>query len=257
MSPRAFKTDESFLEKISMGAIGTRCVYDNLRSQGHDPIELERGSMSYKIWRDIKIKRGRVPDILCIKCGNRIESRAKKSLEISMSHSLTDQNRAWDYELKDTDRVAFVECAKEGDEPNDWRALNPVQYVTIAEMRRARREEKTIQQKPKGVEEGSEVRLLWPSAIASSEGRITKVADTSIQFREEGRRAITLQLTRNCVKMTPLVKTGDVIVEGQIIASVVDVTMNFSCPDHKTLANYIAELQSPAVTDRYEGNKAY
>jgi len=54
---RAFKSDVSFLEKISMGAIGTIAVFNNLREQGHTHIELERGSRSFKIWKDIKIKR--------------------------------------------------------------------------------------------------------------------------------------------------------------------------------------------------------
>ena len=73
----AFKADESFLEKISIGAIGTKKVFEDLQRQGHLPIELERGSMNYKIWKTIKIKRIRVPDILCARCGMRIESRAK------------------------------------------------------------------------------------------------------------------------------------------------------------------------------------
>ena len=52
----SFKTDESFLEKISIGAVGTKQVFSVLRQLGHQPIELERGSMNYKIWKKIKIK---------------------------------------------------------------------------------------------------------------------------------------------------------------------------------------------------------
>ncbi len=62
----SFKTDESFLEKISLGAIGTQQVFKKLVALGHKPIELERGSMNYKIWKKIKIKRIRVPDIICV-----------------------------------------------------------------------------------------------------------------------------------------------------------------------------------------------
>jgi hypothetical protein len=50
---RSFKTDESFLEKLAIGAIGARAVFEALKRQGHRPIELERGSMSYKIWKQI------------------------------------------------------------------------------------------------------------------------------------------------------------------------------------------------------------
>jgi hypothetical protein len=48
---RTFKSDVRFLEKISMGATGTIAVFNNLREQGHTPIELERGSRSFKIWK--------------------------------------------------------------------------------------------------------------------------------------------------------------------------------------------------------------
>jgi len=51
---RSFKSDESFLEKISIGAIGTKRVYDDLTSKDHRPVELERGSISFKIWKAIK-----------------------------------------------------------------------------------------------------------------------------------------------------------------------------------------------------------
>ena len=46
---RSFKTDESFLEKLAIGAIGARAVFESLKLQGHLPIELERGSMNHKI----------------------------------------------------------------------------------------------------------------------------------------------------------------------------------------------------------------
>lgn len=78
--------------------------------------------MSYKIWKQIKIKRLRVPDILCLNCGTRVEARAKTQLEISMSHSLSDPERGWDKGLADRDVVALSLCAKSGERPVDWQA---------------------------------------------------------------------------------------------------------------------------------------
>ncbi len=127
----SFKSDESFMEKLAIGAIGTKQVYSNLYNSGHSPIELERGSMGYKIWKDIKIKRIRVPDILCIKCGTRIESRAKSNLKIVMSHSRNSKERFWDHGLHDTDYVALVLCEKEGEGPTDWNASEQVQYIQL------------------------------------------------------------------------------------------------------------------------------
>lgn len=144
--PRSFKTDESFLEKIAIGATGTRETFENLRQHGHEPIELERGSMSFKIWKAVKIKRVRVPDILCLRCGRRVESRAKTKVEISMSHSTTIQERGWDFGLDDTDRVAIVRCWKGGPGPLDWAASPLVQYIPVAGLRRAwRANEATIE----------------------------------------------------------------------------------------------------------------
>lgn len=36
---RSYKTDESFLEKLAIGAIGSRAVFNALLKQGHKPIE--------------------------------------------------------------------------------------------------------------------------------------------------------------------------------------------------------------------------
>jgi len=45
----AFKTDISFLEKISIGAVGTQRVIKDLKKKRYNPIELERGSTSFNI----------------------------------------------------------------------------------------------------------------------------------------------------------------------------------------------------------------
>ena len=54
MAQRSFKTDESFLEKLAIGAIGTQRVLKNLTQQGHTPVELERGSTGIKYGRELK-----------------------------------------------------------------------------------------------------------------------------------------------------------------------------------------------------------
>ncbi|MCS7177093.1 MAG: HEAT repeat domain-containing protein, partial [Candidatus Kapabacteria bacterium] len=182
-SRRAFKSDVSFLEKIAMGAIGARRVFEHLREQGHNPLELERGSMSFKIWKDIKIKRIRVPDILCVACGRRFESRAKATFEISMSHSLSDPERGWDYGLNDGDFVALVTCKRTGDKPVDWRADELVQYISVQDLRSAQRNNLIVLIKPKGAEEGFEARVSWPAVIAKSVGVVESVTNERIQYR--------------------------------------------------------------------------
>lgn len=190
MSRRSFKGDVSFLEKISAGAIGTSRVFDDLKKKGHFPIELERGSMSFKIWKKIKIKRVRVPDILCVKCGKRVESRAKTDLQVTMSHSISDPERGWDAGLNDNDFIAFVKCTKSGDHPIDWKADELVQYVNVKTMREALRNNSVLIEKPKGATEGFEARLTWPSAIAKADGLVTSIDRDCWRSSEKIRKLI-------------------------------------------------------------------
>lgn len=260
---RSLKTDISFQEKISMGAIGTRFVFDNLRSQGHRPIELERGSMSYKVWKEIKIKRIRVPDIICLKCGKRFESRAKKRMEISMSHSTSDPNRGWDSGLEDRDFVALVRCEKSGDSPLEWKTFEPVQYVKVDDMREAYVSDEIYMRRPKGAREGFEARLEWPTATASSDGKISSISDNRLQFvRSSDNRKITLSLIRKLriaakdeIALEATVEEGEPVRKGQILASVVPVSDSVGCDNEITKHTYLHLLESPLLSDRYTAVK--
>jgi len=254
---RSFKTDESFLEKLAIGAIGTRAVFQDLARQTHKPIELERGSMGYKIWKQIKIKRLRVPDLLCLACATRVEARAKTNLEISMSHSISDPNRGWDAGLMDHDVVALSECAKIGDGPIDWKASSLIQYVPVSALRKAFRDNRVIQEKPKGAGEGFEMRVTWPSAVASSAGIVGQITGERLQFKRAGdQRTISLSLQKKNITLQPLVSTGTKIIQGQIIASVVPVTSTFACRPSSTAQSFLELLGSTSVADRYAAAKA-
>jgi hypothetical protein len=254
---RAFKSDISFLEKISMGATGTIAVFNNLNEQGHKPIELERGSTSFKIWKEIKIKRIRVPDILCIDCGKSVECRAKTKLEISMSHSQADQERGWDYGLDDNDLVAFAVCKKIGDGPIDWEINSPIQYVLVHELRSAQKNGRAILTQPKGAEEGFEMRIIWPAAIAKASGIVKSISSERFQYRREiDNRTITLKLLKNGQNMTPFIKESDKILENQIVASIAPVSLNFSCDKSASAGHYINLLSNTSLGNRYKAAKA-
>lgn len=256
----SFKTDVSFLEKISIGAIGTKRTFDDLTIGGHTPIELERGSMSYKIWKSIKIKRIRVPDLLCIKCGKRVESRAKTNLEITMSHSVSDPARGWDAGLKNDDYVSLVGCEKIGLEPIDWQPLGPVQYIKVEDLKIAFKNDDVFFIEPKGSQEGFESRLTWPSSIAKASGTISEINDDQIKYkRESDNRTITLSLTKkkdsNTKKLNPLFSVGDNVKVNQIISSVVPVTTNFDC-EEIGIEHFINNINSTNLSERYAAAKA-
>lgn len=89
-----FKEDARFARYVTMGVVGAAAVAHDLRDRfGHRPVELERYSMANKIWRE-KVKRLRIPDLVCLQCGRRVESRAKTVLEVKLSDSET-VGRQW------------------------------------------------------------------------------------------------------------------------------------------------------------------
>ncbi len=254
---RSFKSDESFLEKISIGATGTKRVFEDLKEHGHNPLELERGSMSFKIWKNIKIKRIRVPDILCTDCSRRVESRAKTKLEISMSHSISDPERGWDYGLDNNDYIAFVVCKRVGEKPTDWCVRELVQYVNVGELRSAEASRRAFLVRPKGAEEGFESRINWPASIANTSGVIKSIDQDSIKYQKvSGSRLISLKLSRKGLKLTPLVSVGDSFIEDQVLAAVVPVLRSFPCERTASGDYYISKLSSPSLSERYAAAKA-
>ena len=92
----------------------------DLERFGHRVEELERGAMDTKLSKEVKRKRVRIPDLVCERCGLRVESRAKTNTELSMSHSFADQERAWDFGMVAADVIAFPVC-KAGKEKS-WSA---------------------------------------------------------------------------------------------------------------------------------------
>jgi hypothetical protein len=250
----SFKTDESFLEKISIGAIGTQQVFSVLKQLGHQPIELERGSMNYKIWKKFKIKRIRVPDILCVDNGIRIESRAKTNLEISMSHSTSDPNRGWDFGMKDNDYVALVVCEKFGENPIDWKADHLVQFISIKELREAAANDQVVFIKAKGAQEGFEARINWPASLATSEGIVTEI-DKTIKYKSAEGKTKWVGLSKGGKTLSPLVKVGDKVFPNQILASVIKAQQTIPTPKVKA-AFFLNNLSSLILSDRYAAAKA-
>lgn len=254
-----FKTDESFLQKISLGAIGTQEVFKRLLALGHTPIELERGSMSYKIWKTIKVKRIRVPDILCVDNGIRIESRAKQKLEIKMSHSRNNPDRAWDVGLKDEDYVALVGCRKASMSPIDWVANSEVQFVSVKKLRESFSRDEVVIGKPKGVEEGSEVTVTWISKKAEKEAVITEISAEKIKAvsKDGSKCSWSLKSTSGGkdIRLQPLVKVNETIYENQIVASVIPIQREI--PKGNVDENYyIRNLNNLNYSERYASAKA-
>lgn len=254
-----FKSDDSFLRKLAVGAAGTNATIARLKALGFDPIELERGSTGFKIWKKIKIKRVRVPDVLCLKTGIRFESRGKTKLEISMSHSLNDPKRAWDAGMRDDDLVSIAVFEQNDDSPIDLKQTSPVHFVNVRDMRNAFVAEQVSITKPKGVEEGSEIRVMWVCAASKQRSTVFAVEPEKISLTpipEARRQTIRLSRSKGKINLLPQVEVGDIVETNQIVASVVPVIINLDCPPPVEEAYFIGKLSSVNLSERYAAAKA-
>lgn len=252
-----FKSDDSFLEKLAVGAAGVNTTIRALRELGYQPIELERGSSGYKIWKKIKIKRVRVPDILCLRSGQRFESRGKTKLELSMSHSLRDPHRAWDAGMRHDDLVSFILLEKVDDTPVNWRAVSPVHFVQVEDMRSAFAHNHIRITKPKGVEEGSEIRVIWPCTTAHKDAVVSEVTEKTLKLTFiDGSGHQRSTLSRKNFLLIPQCKVGEQVQKNQIVASVVPVFLQPVCKFQVSEGFFRERLQSASLSERYAAAKA-
>jgi len=255
----SFKSDDSFMRKLAVGAAGTNATIARLKAMGFNPIELERGSTGFKIWKKIKIKRVRVPDVLCLNTGLRFESRGKTKLEISMSHSLNDPKRAWDAGMRDDDLVSIVVFEQNDDSPVNLKQISPVHFVSVNEMRKAFAANQVSITKPKGVEEGSEIRVMWTCAAANRRSVVFAVESGKVSLTpvpEARRQSIQLSRSKGKITLLPQVKIGDTIEANQIVAAVVPVSTSLQCPPLVDETYFIDKLGSVNLSERYAAAKA-
>src|SRR4051794_34568161 len=154
-----FKADTSFLRFLSMGAAGARQTMHQLREAGFEPIELERYCTSNKIW-STKVKRLRLPDLLCIRTGTRIEVRAKSDLKIRMSDAPSNLDRRWNSGMRDDDLAAFIACFDDNGTPRP--AAEGV-FFNFGDLRKT--EGSSALGPPKSASEGAERDRTWPCIV--------------------------------------------------------------------------------------------
>lgn len=253
-----FKSDDSFLRKLIIGAAGTNSTIARLQELGFDPIELERGSTDYKIWKKIKIKRIRVPDILCLKTGTRFESRGKTKAEISMSHSLQNPDRAWDTGLRDEDYVSMVVFRQDNENAKDIEQVSPVHFISVKDMRYAFVHNLTTTPGKKGYEEASEIRVIWPTAFANNDSTISSITDNRVVLT--GSRKQTVNLSRSYkdgeIMLVPQVAENQRVSSNQVLASVMPVTTSIACGEAVGEAFFANKLTDINMSDRYTAAKA-
>lgn len=246
-----FKEDADFARFVSMGAVGTAAVARHLRDQhGHLPIELERYAMANKVWQT-KVKRLRLPDLVCVRCGRRIESRAKSKLGIILSHS-DAAGREWHAGgMRPDDWYAFVKADLSVFPPY---AGAPVYFTTGALGASVEGAKRSA---PKAASEGSEVTLTWPAWVPAKSGWFRGVdADGRIVCEWDDGRTLRYWQWRNwpAPRYTYLDPDDPIVGEETIVAGVVTAATQLDCPGD--LWDIATDLDSNDPADQYTAIKA-
>ena len=265
----SFKPEASFFRKIAIGAVGARAVVEDLSQHAHDMVELERGSTDTKLWKGVKRKRVRIPDLVCVRCGLRIESRAKTKADLSMSHSPADEARAWDFGMVDSDLIAFPVCEANDEsywslgrlnaaesywhERNwvDWRTTGGINYFRTDSFRATAHDRSST----KGVTEGSETSISWKATFSTRSGTVDAVRPGAITIRRgsDGHR----YTWRIGDSQSISVVLGQAVRESQVIASSVAVLPpdELRCPGSLEEQSVFSLLGSRERTQRFTGVK--
>ncbi len=243
----AFKDTADFLRYLTLGARGCAAIARYLtEQQGHRITELERYTMSNKIWTT-KIKRLRLPDLMCLNCGVRVEARAKSELEIKVSHSDTP-GREWDAGLRDNDSFAFIRCVSTGGTAQP--ASQPVLF-RVADMRATRHLAKLGTRKPASA--GSEIDLTWPALTPKRAGRVIDVADGRIRVMWDGGQQYTFP--RRTAFQHSYVEVFDTFAAySQFLIGVVPPLKDLACPG--SCWDYRAEMTALDKVSQYAAVKA-
>jgi hypothetical protein len=183
----ALKVDSSFFKFVTMGAVAARHVQGIMRAAGLQPIELERYACSNKLWTT-KIKRLRMPDLLCVQTGLRVEVRAKTKLAIRMSDAPSNADRRWNSGLRDTDMIAPT---REG-EDDTIIPTGGAEVFWVRDLRAS--EDQSRLGPPKSASEGAERDREWPTIVATQGGVVRSVDVNRLTVVTTAGRTQTYQL---------------------------------------------------------------
>ncbi len=243
------KEDADFARYLSMGAVGTAAVATDLRDRfGHQPVELERYSMANKIWT-VKVKRLRIPDLLCVRCGRRVESKAKSNLEVKLSDSAT-VGREWHAGgLRADDLVAFVRVHFLDTEPV---AGSPAYFTAEGLKAGVDHARKGTRKSPS---QGAEIDISWPMWVPTIDGTFVGIRSGHLIYRDARGLERDYWYSKNWPAIHAYLGEGDAFVAGgTIVAGVVPSAGNPTCPHGGW--DIAEDLESASETDLYAAIKA-
>ena len=161
--------------------------------------------------------------------------------------------------MRDDDLVSIVVFEQNDDSPIDLKQISPVHFVSVRDMRQAFAAGQVSITQPKGVEEGSEIRVMWTCAAANQRSVVSAVEPGRISLTplpEERKQSIQLSRSKGKITLLPQVNVGETVEANQIIAAVVPVNTALQCPTSVSEAYFIDKLASVNLSERYAAAKA-
>ena len=238
-----------------MGALATHKARELLQARGYQVIELERYAGSNKIWQT-KVKRLRMPDLLCVRTGVRFEVRGKSDLEIKMSDSPNRPERFWDAGLRDNDVVIFLKVYADG---GVMRVAETLNAFRVATMRASRGTAKRGQ--PKSSSEGAECDLTWPAWVPGRSGCIEAAkpsatkGDRSLRVLYDNGSSYTYS-NSNMTDKHPYLALGNRFPGDEFFVAGTPESMA-TLEASESAWNPEHDLSSANVTDQYSAVKAF
>ena len=77
--------------------------------------------------------------------------------------------------MRDDDIVSIVQFSQNDYSPIDIKRISPIHFIKVSDLRKAFDAKQVSITQPKGVEEGSEIRVVWISAIANQDALVESV----------------------------------------------------------------------------------
>lgn len=228
-----------------MGALGTRGFMAHMQALGYRPIELERYCASNKIWTT-KVKRLRLPDVICALTGIRVEVRAKSDLKIRMSDAPANPDRQWDTGLRDEDLCAFIRCAQENEQ---WQVSRAPAIFRVKDLRAS---VGTSKLGPlKSASEGAERDREWPSTVPRQSGIVAEVSPEKILVNLQTGRRQTYQLKGKIA----YIRVGECVIGDESIIAATVPSMFHLPAAPKSTWNPLSDVFADSTVDRYAAAK--
>ncbi|MBO7940728.1 HEAT repeat domain-containing protein [Streptomyces sp. S9] len=244
-----FKEDVDFARFLSMGVYAADAVAQDLEhNHGHRIIELERFAKANKVWQT-KVKRLRLPDLMCVDCGRRFESKGKTKLEIKLSDS-TVPGRAWrDGGMRLDDIFAFA-CVDMKASPV---SVSNLVYVTRQSLEDALGSSK--EGKRKAVSEGSEMNRRWPMWAPGYAGAVVTVDNDRKKVRVTKGTSTYLYGSGSRWEAFHTLAAGTAFKAGQPVASCFRMADSVACAGDGSWS-WKEDLLSPDEDIRFPAVKA-